>query len=211
MPIPPRPGPRPSLAASASREEATEGPLLGALGRLAHARGPGGRTLWPRLTCCCSTSQPTTSISKARSGCKSFIRDYPHTILLISHDRDLLNEAVSSILHLDRGKLIFYQGNYDSFERQRREKQALTVKLKKKQEDQRKHMMAFVERFRYKASKARQAQSRLKALSKLEPIAEIVEDRVAPFFFPNPEKAIAPPLVTMGQGQCRLCRRTSPC
>lgn len=125
---------------------------------------------------------------------KSFIRDYPHTIVLISHDRDLLNEAVGYILHLERGKLTLYQGNYDSFERQRREKQALTVKLKKKQEDQRKHMMAFVERFRYKASKARQAQSRLKALSKLEPIAELVEDRVAPFFFPNPEKAIAPPL-----------------
>ena len=126
---------------------------------------------------------------------KSFIRDYPHTIVLISHDRDLLNEAVGFILHLERGKLTLYQGNYDSFERQRREKQALTVKLKKKQEDQRKHMMAFVERFRYKASKARQAQSRLKALSKLEPIAELIEDRVAPFFFPNPEKAIAPPLV----------------
>ena len=126
---------------------------------------------------------------------KSFIRDYPHTIVLISHDRDLLNEAVGFILHLERGKLTLYQGNYDSFERQRREKQALTVKLKKKQEDQRKHMMAFVDRFRYKASKARQAQSRLKALAKLEPIAELVEDRVAPFFFPNPEKAIAPPLV----------------
>ncbi len=125
---------------------------------------------------------------------QSFIRDYPHTILMISHDRDLLNQAVNSILHLDRGKLVFYQGNYDSFERQRREKQALTVKQQRKQEDQRKHMMAFVERFRYKASKARQAQSRLKALSKLEPIAEIVTDRVAPFFFPNPEKAIAPPL-----------------
>ena len=125
---------------------------------------------------------------------QSFIRDYPHTILMISHDRDLLNQAVNSILHLDRGKLIFYQGNYDSFERQRREKQALTIKQQRKQEDQRKHMMAFVERFRYKASKARQAQSRLKALSKLEPIAEIVTDRVAPFFFPNPEKAIAPPL-----------------
>ena len=126
---------------------------------------------------------------------KSFIRDYPHTIVLISHDRDLLNEAVSYILHLERGKLILYQGNYDSFERQRREKQALTVKLKKKQEDQRKHMMDFVERFRAKATKARQAQSRLKALAKLEPIAELVEDHVAPFFFPNPEKAIAPPLV----------------
>jgi ATP-binding cassette subfamily F protein 3 len=125
---------------------------------------------------------------------QSFIRDYPHTILMISHDRDLLNQAVNSILHLDRGKLVFYQGNYDSFERQRREKQALTIKQQRKQEDQRKHMMAFVERFRYKASKARQAQSRLKALSKLEPIAELVTDRVAPFFFPNPEKAIAPPL-----------------
>lgn len=126
---------------------------------------------------------------------QSFVRDYPHTIIMISHDRDLLNQSVQSILHLDRGKLVFYQGNYDGFERQRREKQALTVKLQKKQQDQRDHMMAFVERFRYKASKARQAQSRLKALSKLEPIAEIVNDRVAPFHFPNPEKAIAPPLV----------------
>ena len=126
---------------------------------------------------------------------KSFIRDYPHTIVLISHDRDLLNEAVDDILHLERGKLTLYQGNYDSFERQRREKQALTVKLKKKQEEQRAHMMEFVDRFRYKASKARQAQSRLKALSKLEPIAELVNDHVAPFFFPNPERAIAPPLV----------------
>ena len=104
----------------------------------------------------------------------SFIRDYPHTIVMISHDRDLLNEAVGFILHLDRGKLTIFQGNYDSFERQRREKQALTVKLEKKQEDQRKHMQAFVDRFRYKASKARQAQSRLNALSKLEPIAELV-------------------------------------
>lgn len=126
---------------------------------------------------------------------KSFIRDYPHTVVLISHDRDLLNEAVSHILHLDRGKLTLYQGNYDSFERQRREKQALSQKLMKKQDEQRRHMMAFVDRFRYKASKARQAQSRLKALAKLEPIAELVEDRVAPFFFPNPEKAIAPPLI----------------
>jgi ATP-binding cassette subfamily F protein 3 len=126
---------------------------------------------------------------------KSFVRDYPYTIVMISHDRDLLNEAVDHILHLDRGKLVLYQGNYDSFERQRREKQALTAKLKKKQDDQRQHMMAFVDRFRYKASKARQAQSRLKALSKLEPIADMVEDRVAPFFFPNPEKEISPPLV----------------
>ena len=126
---------------------------------------------------------------------QSFIRDYPHTILMVSHDRDLLNEAADAILHLDRGKLTLYQGNYDNFERQRREKLALTQKMKKKQDDQRAHMLEYIERFRYKASKARQAQSRLKALAKIEPIADIVEDRVAPFRFPNPEKALAPPLV----------------
>ena len=126
---------------------------------------------------------------------KTFIRNYPHTILMVSHDRDLLNDAVGAILHLERGKLTFYQGNYDSFERQRREKQALTLKLKKKQDEQRRHMEAFVERFRYKASKARQAQSRLKALAKLEPIADVIEDRVAPFHFINPKRALSPPLV----------------
>ncbi len=126
---------------------------------------------------------------------KSFIRSYRHTILMVSHDRDLLNEAVDSILHLDKGKLTIYVGNYDSFERQRCEKQALQVKLKKKQEEQRQHMQEYVDRFRYKASKARQAQSRLKALARLEPIADIVEDRVAPFFFPDPEKPLAPPII----------------
>ena len=124
---------------------------------------------------------------------KTFLRDYPHTIMMVSHDRDLLNDAVDGILHLDQKKLTLYTGNYDNFERQRREKQALTVKLKKKQDEQRAHMEAFVERFRYKASKARQAQSRLKALAKLQPIADMVENRVAPFLFPNPEKPVAPP------------------
>ncbi|MFT3986133.1 ABC-F family ATP-binding cassette domain-containing protein [Aestuariivirga sp.] len=124
---------------------------------------------------------------------KTYIRDYPHTVLMVSHDRDLLNDAVEGILHLERGTLTVYAGNYDNFERQRREKQALNAKMKKKQDDQRAHMEAFVERFRYKASKARQAQSRLKALSKLQPIADMVEDRVAPFLFPNPEKPVAPP------------------
>ena len=126
---------------------------------------------------------------------KSFIRQYRNTVLMVSHDRDLLNDAVDAILHLDRGKLALYQGNYDSFERQRSEQQALTVKLKKKQDEQRKHMQAFVDRFRYKASKARQAQSRLKALAKLAPIADVVEDRVLPFHFPNPAKPLAPPAI----------------
>ncbi len=127
---------------------------------------------------------------------QSYIRDYPHTILLVSHDRDLLNVSVDAILHLDQFKLTLYQGNYDNFERQRREKQALNQKMKKKQDDQRAHMQAFVDRFKAKASKARQAQSRMKALAKLEPIADMIENAVAPFIFPNPEKALAPPLVS---------------
>ena len=124
---------------------------------------------------------------------QDYIRDYPHTILLVSHDRDLLNIAVNSILHLDGHKLTLYQGTYDIFERQRREKQALNAKMKKKQDDQRAHMQAFINRFKAKASKATQAQSRIKALAKLEPIADMVENRVAPFIFPNPKRALAPP------------------
>lgn len=126
---------------------------------------------------------------------KSFLRSYRHTIVIISHDRDLLNEAVNTILHLKDGKLNVYQGNYDSFDKQRREQQALQLKLKRKQDDARRHMQDFVDRFRYKASKARQAQSRLKALEKMQPVTGMVEDRVAPFMFPNPKKPLNPPLV----------------
>jgi len=126
---------------------------------------------------------------------KSYVKSYRHTVIIVSHDRDLLNDAVGAILHLDQTRLTLYQGNYDSFERQRREKQALQLKLKKKQDNERRHMQAFVDRFRYKASKARQAQSRLKALSRLEPVAAMIEDRVAPFLFPNPQKPLNPPLV----------------
>jgi ATP-binding cassette subfamily F protein 3 len=127
----------------------------------------------------------------------SFLKAYPATVLMISHDRNVLNEVVDAIVHLDQGKLTIYQGSYDSFDRQRREKQALNVKLRKKQEAQRAHMQDYVDRFRYKASKARQAQSRLKALSKLEPITEVIDSRVAEFHFPSPSRELAPPLVAM--------------
>ena len=128
---------------------------------------------------------------------QSYLARYPRSVLLISHDRDLLNTAVDGIVHLDQGKLFYYRGNYDSFDRQRRERQSLQLKLKKKQEDQRRHMESFVERFRYKASKARQAQSRLKALARLEPIAAITDESVAPFSFPDPQKRLSPPIVQM--------------
>ena len=125
------------------------------------------------------------------------IARYPRTVIIISHDRDLLDTAVDSILHLDGGKLTLYRGGYSSFERQRRERQELDAKFAKKQELQRKHLQAFVDRFRAKATKARQAQSRLKLLAKLEPAAAIVNDEVRPIEFPAPAKLLSPPIIAV--------------
>jgi ATP-binding cassette subfamily F protein 3 len=128
---------------------------------------------------------------------ESHLKSYPHTVLIVSHDRDLLNRAVNSILHLDRGKLTLYSGGYDDFEEARREKQRLELKLMKKQDEQRKHLQAFIDRFKAKASKAKQAQSRVKALAKMQPIAAQVDDRVTPFYLPQPVKTIASPLLRL--------------
>lgn len=128
---------------------------------------------------------------------QTFLARYPHTVLIVSHDRDLLDTSVDTIVHLNDGKLTLYRGNYSQFDRQRRERQALQLKSRAKQIEQRKHMAAFVERFRAKASKARQAQSRLKALEKMEPIAELVNEHVYPFSIPDPARPAAPPIVAM--------------
>ncbi len=128
---------------------------------------------------------------------ENYLKTYPYSVIIVSHDRDLLNRSVQGILHLDQMKLTYYQGGYDRFERTRREKQALQMAMKSKQEDAKRHMEKFVERFRYKASKARQAQSRLKALSKLEPIPDIVADRMMPFHFPNAETPLASPIARL--------------
>ena len=127
---------------------------------------------------------------------ENYLARYPHTVLVISHDRGLLNRAVNGILHLQDRKLTAYSGGYDTFDRVRREKLALAGAMAKKQEARRAHMQAFVDRFRYKATKARQAQSRLKMLEKMEPIAATVEGSVAPIRFPEPEE-LAPPLMTL--------------
>jgi ATP-binding cassette subfamily F protein 3 len=124
---------------------------------------------------------------------------YPHTLIVISHDRDLLDSAVEAILHLESGRLTFYRGSYSSFARQRRERLALDLKLAKKQEAQRKHLQAFVDRFRAKASKARQAQSRLKLLAKLEPIPALVTQDLRPIVIPAPAKQLSPPIVAIDQ------------
>ena len=136
---------------------------------------------------------------------EDYLRDYPHTVVIVSHDRDLLNRSVTSILHLSQGRLTLYTGGYDQFEETRREKQRLDLKLKKKQDDERRHIEAFITRFRAKASKATQAQSRVKALARMQPIAEQIEERVAPFALPNPAKALASPLGPAGGRRRRLC------
>ena len=127
---------------------------------------------------------------------EGFLARYPGSLLLVSHDRRLLNAVANRILHLDNRKLVAYEGDYETFQRTRRERQAQQAAALAKQEAQRKHMQAFVDRFRYKASKARQAQSRLKALAKLEPIEMMGDEREARFSFPEPEVP-APPLLAV--------------
>jgi ATP-binding cassette, subfamily F, member 3 len=130
---------------------------------------------------------------------ESYVAKYPHTVVLISHDRDLLNRAVDSIVHLENRKLTYWRGGYDQFERQYSERAEHQEKARTKQDAQRKHMEAFVERFRAKASKARQAQSRLKALERLKPIASAFSESVRPFRFPEPPKAVASPIIALGK------------
>ena len=125
------------------------------------------------------------------------LKKYPHTALIISHDRELLNNSVDHILHLTDGKLEIYTGGYDDFERMRAEKLRLLSANRVKQEAERAHLQAFVDRFRAKASKAAQAQSRMKRLAKLQPIGATIEERVAPFTLPSPPRPLAPPLVRL--------------
>jgi ATP-binding cassette, subfamily F, member 3 len=125
------------------------------------------------------------------------IARYPRNVIVISHDRDLLDNSVEWILHLEAGKLTLYRGGYSQFERTRRERQALDLKLAKKQEAERKRLTAFVERFRAKATKARQAQSRIKLLAKLEPITAMVAEDVRPIVIPPPEKPLSPPIIAL--------------
>lgn len=126
---------------------------------------------------------------------ENFLRSYPYTVLIVSHDRDLLNKAVSHIVHLENGKLNSYTGGYDRFEDMRREHMERQMALKAKQEAEKRHIEAFVERFRYKASKAKQAQSRIKALERMRPIATMVEAHTVPFNFPKPEPLSSPLIV----------------
>jgi ATP-binding cassette subfamily F protein 3 len=126
-----------------------------------------------------------------------YLSHYPATIIIISHDRDVLDDVCDHILHLDQAKLSLYRGNYTSFDRQRREQQALQLKHKKKQDEQRRHLQSFVDRFRAQATKASQAQSRLKMLARMEPVVAMADEQVLPFYMPSPQKPLSPPLIAM--------------
>ena len=130
---------------------------------------------------------------------EQFLANYQKTALIISHDKELLNRSVNSILNLSHHSLTYYTGNYDQFDAERRAKLEQQHSMKRKQDAQRAHIQSFVDRFRAKASKARQAQSRLKQLERMQPIAALSENAVAGFSFPTPQ-ALRPPLVTIEGG-----------
>ncbi|WP_024577489.1 MULTISPECIES: ABC-F family ATP-binding cassette domain-containing protein [unclassified Afipia] len=125
------------------------------------------------------------------------LANYPRTVIVISHDRDLLDTSVDQILHLDRGKLTLYKGTYSSFEEQRATREMLDAKHAKKQMDERKRLQAFVDRFKAKASKAKQAQSRVKMLERMKPVTALVTQDVREITFPEPDKILSPPIIAV--------------
>jgi len=127
---------------------------------------------------------------------ENFLKSYPATVVVISHERDLLNNVVDNILHLQGGKLTLYPGGYDSFERQRAERAAQLAAAKASQDAQRARLQDYVARNNARASTAKQAQSRAKMLAKMQPIAALIDDPSLSFDFPDPGD-LRPPLITL--------------
>jgi len=127
---------------------------------------------------------------------EDFLKSYRATILLVSHERDFLNNVVDHILHLQGGKVTLYPGGYDSFERQRAERMAQLAAAKANQDAQRAKLQDYIARNSARASTAKQAQSRAKMLSKMQPIAEMANDPSLSFDFPDPDQ-LRPPLITL--------------
>jgi ATP-binding cassette subfamily F protein 3 len=129
---------------------------------------------------------------------EAYLVKYPHTVLIVSHDRELLNRSVGGILHLEDKNLIYYTGPYDTFAKQRAANRAVLAAAAKKQQAQREHLQAFVDRFKAKASKAKQAQSRVKMLEKMETIRAPEDAARTVFTFPEPEELSPPIIATEG-------------
>ncbi|WP_020594029.1 ABC-F family ATP-binding cassette domain-containing protein [Kiloniella laminariae] len=143
--------------------------------------------------------EPTNHLDlEATIWLESYLKSYPGTLLLVSHDRSLLNNVANKIIHLENQQLVSYTGNYDQFEQVRRERLDHQAAQHAKQQEQRKHIQSFIDRFKAKASKAKQAQSRVKMLERMEPIAAVAEDSTLAFDFPSP-KELAPPLINLDQ------------
>ena len=141
--------------------------------------------------------EPTNHLDlEATIWLESYLKSYPGSLILVSHDRGLLNRTVDRILHVEAERLTLYQGNYDRFERTRRERLEREAATNTKIQAQRRHIQAFVDRFRAKATKARQAQSRLKMLEKLQPIVSVVESQTVSLDFPRPEP-LSPPILSL--------------
>jgi ATP-binding cassette, subfamily F, member 3 len=141
--------------------------------------------------------EPTNHLDlEASLWLEDYLCRYPYTLLLVSHDRNLLNRVPQRIVHLDERRLTSYAGGYDAFERARGERLALQAKERERIEAKRRHMQAFVDRFRYKASKARQAQSRLKAIEKLTTLPALTQAPDVVLRFPA-TKIPPPPLITL--------------
>ncbi len=130
---------------------------------------------------------------------ENYLTSYPHTVIIISHDRGLLNRSVNLIMHLNNKALKLYSGTYDSFSRQVLEQRTLLISHAKKQDLRRAHLQSFVDRFRAKATKAKQAQSRLKMLEKMQPITLPDDAAKIAFKFPEPEE-LAPPIIRIENG-----------
>jgi ATP-binding cassette subfamily F protein 3 len=128
---------------------------------------------------------------------ENYISRYRHTVIIISHDRDLLNACCNTIVHLENRKLTAYKGDYDFFEKTRAERMTLQTKMKEKSDAARAHMQKYIDRFRASATKARQAQSRIKALERMGTVAAVMEEGVAPLTFPSPEKPVASPIINL--------------
>jgi ATP-binding cassette, subfamily F, member 3 len=127
---------------------------------------------------------------------ENFLKAYRATMVVISHERDLLNNVVDHILHLEGGKTTLYVGGYDAFERQRAERMAQLASARAAQENQRAKLQDYIARNSARASTAKQAQSRQKALARMQPIAEMATDATLAFDFPSPNE-LKPPLVTL--------------
>ena len=127
---------------------------------------------------------------------ENFLKAYPAMMVVISHERDLLNNVVDTILHLEGGKTTMYTGGYDSFERQRAERAAQLAAAKASQDAQRAKLQDYIARNSARASTAKQAQSRQKMLARMQPIAAMADDPGLSFDFPSPEE-LRPPLITL--------------